>query len=813
MTARSDTALARLRTVRTPEQLIRYFVDELDWPLEDDHLLDDDEDIAELVFDWELEEFNIKPDADTPIKRVRQVRPFTANQPWGIFFVELAGRRFLVVQIRKILTALIRRKRTARHLQQHRTWNLDNLIFVVTTGCGDSTELHLVVFFDGRQGRVPHPLTLSWRPADPNKRRLRRLAEELLPQLRWPDNEDDTETWKSTWREPFTSAPGAVITSAARLADRMARTGQDLRHQISEALADENGTGPFTELMTEVRDRLVGSVDEAAFSDMCAQTLVYGMLGSRVSDPDRFGATPILSAVPLSNPFLSAFFEQVHGEATVLDLEGSGLDQLIADLRLTDVESILDDFGSTKRGGDPVIHFYEEFLKTYDKNKQLEAGTFYTPQPVVEFMVRGADHLLRSRFGLQAGLADTSTWQQVAERNEFAIPEGVDADKPFMSMIDPATGTGTFLVHWLRQAEQSFKNAHPNGNWQKHLTGSVLPAMHAFERELGPYAIAHLKVALHLHDQGIPTDGARILLTDTLDHDPPQLRLDVMADPVAEEGQHADRLKRLERFTVVIGNPPWRRQTRKLDDTGDRQGGVVRYGAAGLPPLLNDVREPMQKAGRGGGMKNLHNLYVYFWRWAVWQATELPPGPGVVAFITASSYLEGRDMAGLRSLLRDAFDELLIVDLGGEGRGALTEDNIFDIRTPAAIAFGIRTAASNGPCTVRYSRISGTRQQKLKQLATLSLDNETTEVPGQGLDRFIPHSKDNYWSWPRVIDLLPWSHSGAQFKRTWPIGEAKGLLQRRWSELVTEIPRNRGSLLRETGFRTIRTSPQTPSSD
>ena len=166
--------------------------------------------------------------------------------------------------------------------------------------------------------------------------------------------------------------------------------------------------------MTEVRDRLVGSVDEASFSDMCAQTLVYGLLGSRVSDPDRFGATPTLSAVPLSNPFLSAFFEQVHGEATVLDLEGSGLDQLIADLRNTDVEAILDDFGSTKRGGDPVIHFYEEFLKTYDKNKQLEAGTFYTPQPVVDFMVRGTDHLLRTRFGLTAGLADASTWQQVS---------------------------------------------------------------------------------------------------------------------------------------------------------------------------------------------------------------------------------------------------------------------------------------------------------------------------------------------------------------------------------------------------------------
>ena len=441
MTTRPDTALDRLRNVHNVERLLRYFIDELHWPLEDEDRLED-EDIEELTFDWDPEDLGIPNQDTSPIERVRQVRPFTTDQPWGIFFVELTTQRLLVGQIRKILNKLVTRRRTTARHADRRSWALDDLIFVVTTGSGHTTELHLLVFFDV-QGKIEFRC-LTWRPTD-STRRLHRLADELLPQLAWPDDEHDIAAWRSAWKNPFTLRIGETIDSAARLADRMSRTARDLRDQIKQALTDENGKGPFTELMNDIREQLVADVDEDRFSDMCAQTLVYGLLGSRVSDPDGFGATPVLSAVPLSNPFLSAFFEQVHGEAAELDLEGSGIDQLIADLRVTNVEAILDDFGSTVKGGDPVIHFYEEFLKKYDSKMRADAGAFYTPEPVVEFMVRGVDHLLRTRFGLQAGIADPATWQQTAQQNGFDIPEGIDPDKPFISMVDPAAGTGTYL--------------------------------------------------------------------------------------------------------------------------------------------------------------------------------------------------------------------------------------------------------------------------------------------------------------------------------------------------------------------------------
>ena len=165
-------------------------------------------------------------------------------------------------------------------------------------------------------------------------------------------------------------------------------------------------------------------------------------------------------------------------------------------------------------------------------------------------------------------------------------------------------------------------------------------------------------------------------------------------------------------------------------------------------------------------------------------------------------------MGGLRSLLRDAFDELLVVDLGGEGRGALKEENIFDITIPVAIAFGVRKGVANSPCKVRYLRISGDRQEKLDQLASLSLDEVKTKVLGENLDilSYVDMTTE-YWSWLKLTDIFPWVHPGSKFHRTWPIGPNKSVLRGRWSKLITEVPRQRGNLLRETGDRKVTSEP------
>ena len=804
MPASGPTGAEALRRIRTFAQLFQYLVEVLGWPLDaESHLKDDD--LTEITYDWGPDELGIHADRLKDLQRLCQMRPLTTNQPWGVFFIEFAGSRLPITQVRHLLRALVTKKRTAT--AGLRTWQLDDLLFIVITGTGDSVELHLLAFHGGDSRSVEF-LPLAWRPVQSPARHLIRLAEELLPWLAWPDDDNDIKLWQDTWRTPFKLPVGQPIKDAARLAEQMAKTARDLREQFIEALEDEQGSGAFSTLMEEIRNQLVSDIDAARFADMCAQTLVYGLLSSRVTNREGFGSSPIFSTVPLANPFLEAFFEQIHDQAALLDLPGSGLPQLVADLQKTNVEAILDQFGSTIRGGDPVIHFYEEFLKQYDRKLRADAGAFYTPQPVVECMVRLVDEVLRSRLGLALGIADPASWAEVAERNGFTTPDGVDPDKPFVSMIDPATGTGTFLIEWLRRARLSFLESMPEDKWPQHLRDHMLPSMHAFELMLASYAVAHLKVALELHTAGVGDARMQILLTDAFDHTGRQGQLDTMSDPVAEEGKRAAVLKgESERFTVVIGNPPYDREQRTGGDMSRRKGGVVRHGSPGIQPLINTIIRPMRAAGFGRHLKNIYNDYVYFWRWAIWQATEQMPGPGVVGFITASSYLDGVSMGGVRDMLRKAFDELWIIDLGGEGRGAHTEPNIFDILTPVAIAIGIRTGQSNSQCTTRYLRVAGTRENKLTRVGEVGIVDISDEVAGEGLDHFTPRKSSIMSGWPQINDLFPWMWSGCQVKRTWPIAETKILLEQRWRTLLAEVPRHRDVLLRETDARHIRANP------
>lgn len=786
-----------LRSVRTLDDVLEFLGDQLDWPTNQIELED-------ASFEFSPDELGI-PAADVPsLKSVRQLRPLTAAQPWGIFFLEFAGPKLPITPLRRLLHAVVQKKRASS--DSRRTWHLDDLLFVTATASAAAVELHLVAFFDGG-GAQPEIRSLPWNPDHSTRQHLRRLAWELLPRLEWPEDPEEADAWRAGWREAFALRHGEALANAAQLADRMASVAGHLRERIGQALVAETGAGSFTRLLAEVRDELVADVDAERFADMCAQTLVYGALTARIVDPHGFGASPVLSTVPLSNPFLTAFFEQVHDQVSTMELDDSGLDALVADLRATNVEGILDHFGATARGGDPVIHFYEEFLTRYDRRMRADAGAFYTPQPVVEFIVRAVDEVLRTRFGLEAGVADDATWADVADNAGVSVPTGVDPNSAFVSMLDPATGTGTFLVEWLRRARTSYLACQRAPEWPSYRRDHVVPQMHAFELMLAPYAIAHLKVALELdeHRDGVEGPTPSILLTDTLDHPAAAERFEELADPVAAEGHRAAAQKRDGRFTVVIGNPPYDREQRDDDDdTGRRRkGGIVRYGVPGIDPLLESVLAPLRAAGMGVHAKNVYNDYVYFWRYATWQATDRRPGPGIVAFITAASFLDGKSLGGLRHHLRDVFDELWIIDLGGEGRGAVVEENVFDIRTPVAIAIGVRHRGQAG-CDVRYVKLGGSRSDKFIELATLALSDGRLELTsGSGMAPLTPAATGDYTTWPAITDIFPWVHSGSEVKRLWPIAPSVPTLEARWRALVTSPGNERAALLKETRDRKV----------
>jgi hypothetical protein len=763
-----------LRQIASFEDVIEFLTDELDWPINTD-------DLEEATFEWSSDELGLPPERVPHLASLRQLRPLATDQPWGIFFLEFDGPRLPLTALRRLLDKLVTKQRSSGS-GTLKTWKLDDLLFIITTSTGETVELHLVAFFEQRD-KLAEIRSIPWRPGQSPAQHLKRLATELLPHLTWPDDPAAVDEWREGWRAAFKLRHGEVIATTSRLVERMSTTAIQLRDSIAAALVAEAGSGPFSMLLEEVRQELVASATPRQFADMCAQTLVYGALTSRVTDPGAFGASPTLSSIPLANPFLTAFFEEVHDHAVQLDGDDH-LEQLVADLKASNVEAVLDKFGATEKGGDPVIHFYEDFLAAYDPEMKIRVGAFYTPQAAVKHMVGMVDAVLRERLGLPLGVADATSWGELAGQLDLTLPGIVDPATPFVSMLDPATGTGTFLVEWIRRARGSYLQAYGPSGWPDHARDIVLPSLHALELMLAPYAIAHLKTALELHDADVDDADLAIYLTDTLQRGTAQLS--IHPDPISVEGERADNVKRTVRTTVAIGNPPYDRVAQ-----GDGSGGWITDRSGGRSPF-DDVLDPAREHTIFSHHASLYNKYVYFWRWVIWKVFEDRPGlPGVVSFITPSSWLTGPGFIGLRQLVREVADEIWVADLGGDNRGMRRDPNIFDIETPVAIVTMVRSGGGDHgtPAVGWHRRVVGSRAEKLDHLgapvASLS-DSEWSALPSGWHQPLEPASGGLDWlGHPALTDLIPWQQPGCKFGRTWPIAPSVDLARSRWDQFMS----------------------------
>ncbi len=328
--------------------------------------------------------------------------------------------------------------------------------------------------------------------------------------------------------------------------------------------------------MNAFKEALVHDLTEDDFADMYAQTIAYGLLTARISRPAGLVADNISDMVPITNPFLKELLEtflDIGGRRSHIDFDELGVNEVVALLNnpKTQMEAILRDFGDKNPQEDPVIHFYELFLKEYDAKKRMQRGVFYTPRPVVSFIVRSVDELLRTEFGLVDGLAAKTTWGEMAERfDDLKIPEGVTPDQAFVQVLDPATGTGTFLVEVIdliyktMTAKWEVEGHMPlelEQLWNDYVPEHLLPRLHGYELMMAPYAIAHMKIGLKLHETGYrfgSEERVRVYLTNTLEPAPDsegQLPGVDWAPALAHEAQAVNAMKRVQRFTVVIGNP------------------------------------------------------------------------------------------------------------------------------------------------------------------------------------------------------------------------------------------------------------------
>lgn len=559
-----------------------------------------------------------------------------------------------------------------------------------------------------------------------------------------------------------------------------------IRDEAAGALARPDSA--VRQLADEWRRSLFAEADDNRFADAYAQTLTYALLLARLEGALVDSLARAAESLDPDNGVLAQALRILGPEAARREVR-LGVDLLQRALHALDPS----EFHVT--GPEPWLYFYEDFLAAYDPRLRRNMGVYYTPVEVVHCQIRLVAQLLAERFDRPLAFAD----------------EGV-------TVLDPAAGTGTYLLHCIEHSLHRVREREGPGAVPQRAS-LVAANAYGFELLIGPYAVAHLRLSRAIRDAGGEAPGGRpqLYLADTLQSpwiEAPDA-LSLQHRPLVEERRRAVRVKANTRILVCLGNPPYDRQQIDAEDADRRKGGWVRFGHddPDLPPAqsrppLEDFLEPARAVGAGLHLKNLYNDYVYFWRWALWKLFDQRPHGGIVSFITASSYLRGPGFVGMRELMRRAFDDLWIIDLGGDGLGTRRSENVFDIRTPVAIAVGFRAGAGdpNVPARVRYTRVDGTRRGKLETLEQVVCfgDLDWEDCPSEWGVRFTPHDAGDYFAWPALINLFPWQHSGVQFKRTWPIGETEDVLHERWSYLVgIEDLEQRRRAFHESGDRKI----------
>ena len=583
----------------------------------------------------------------------------------------------------------------------------------------------------------------------------------------------DFLNWEPILPLDFSGAP-----DFGRLAGHLAPLCRMLRDEVNDSLGESES--PLRALAEDWRQLLFPEADDRQFADAYAQTVTFALLLGRTEGADPLTLGSARDALDAEHTLLSKALDLL----TVPEARRRLAAPL--DLLVRVVGAVPS--GRFVGSADPWLYFYENFLATYDPRLRKNAGAYFTPAPVVRAQVRLVDDILTRCLDRRLG---------------FGHPEVVT--------LDPALGTGTYLLAAMERALERIRDEEGPGAIAGRAT-TLAGNLYGFERMVGPYAVAELRLsgALRAHGAELPEGGARIYLTDTLDNpDAEPAKLPLVLRPIAEQRAKALQVKKDVPVLVAIGNPPYDRHEAADETNRARTGGFVRWGGDGLGgnALLQDFTKPVKDAGKGGQLKNLYNLYVYFWRWALWKVFEKPGtgGPGVVSYITASSFLDGDAFLGMRKHLREVADEIHVLDLGGDGRGTDREENVFDIQTPVAITIVVRYGDRDPkqPASVHYARLRGNRTEKYDHLADITglWDVVWSECPGDGGDPFRVGGQGAFWSWPLLTDLTPWQHSGVQLKRTWPIAPDSGTLDERWRALLTAA--NRAEAFRETGDREI----------
>ena len=524
MTTSHRTKLANIRRF---DQLIAFLRDEMDWPIVSD-------DFEELTFEYSAEELGIDDANAAKIQEIKRLRPLAPNQPWSVFFVKFEPKRLPVVALRSILGRVALKGRASANSPERPAWAMEDLLFISNYGDGDARQISFAHFAaPAGTTKLPTLKVVVWDDQD-TALHLDQVARQLTECLAWPDDGADADAWRKQWRAAFTLGHRETITTAQQLSVRLAELARATRERILGALEIENDRGRITQLMKAFSETLVHDLDADGFADMVAQTVAYGLLSARITDPKQGSGDDLarhMRTNPLLRDLMTAFLEMSDQQrGTGLDFDELGVAEVGELLDHANIDAVIRDFGDKNPREDPVIHFYESFLSEYDKQQKVERGVFYTPRPVVSYIVRSVHQLLRTEFGLDDGLADVTTWEEMARRPKgITIPDGVLPNQDFVRILDPATGTGTFLVEAIdvihgtladKWKAQGFRDHEVEVLWNEYVPKHLLPRLYGYELLMAPYAIAHLKISLKLYETGYrfgSEERAQVYLTNALE--------------------------------------------------------------------------------------------------------------------------------------------------------------------------------------------------------------------------------------------------------------------------------------------------------
>ena len=514
--------------------------------------------------------------------------------------------------------------------------------------------------------------------------------------LRTTANIEDSPENVEALLDRFLDAGHVQITSPETLARYLARRTRELQTQIATTLSDEDSE--IYRMFSAFRETLISTLTPDDFADMYAQTLAYGLFAARCTLPNatNFSRHTAAEALPRSNPFLIQLFYHVASPTLETNITYI-LDDIAVLLRNVPTEMLRTAFTRQTHLEDPVIHFYETFLAEYDPQRRVDRGVYYTPPQVISYIVRSVDSLLKTDLNRPDGLADDNTL-----------------------ILDPATGTGGFLLTVLDHIKEYVTETYGTGEWTQYINAQLVKRIFGFELLVAPYTIAHLKLSLFLQTQGWYADERlRIYLTNTLEY-PGEMQPSLpFAEFISDEANAALSVKRDEPLLVILGNPPYPQDSANPS----REGRRLTF----IGELIEDYKQIDGDPIGDRNTKVLQSDYVKFIRWAQWRIDK--NGEGVIGYIVNNSFLDGPTFRGMRQSLLESFNTIYLLNLHGSNRvteivpEAENDENVFDILQGVSVLLCVKERDNSTSGKVYYADIEGSREKKYRVLSNTEVQS------------------------------------------------------------------------------------------